>query len=135
MFFDITNNLSQNVVRGLPTFIPLFESGNLSPGGGVGVIPLGDKFRKLIFDRVSQPAPLLQDEVFAQIQFIFAVREVITKRNGAGRTFYIKDCQCLISQLSYYRTLSAASLILLIGFRQCRLQKRLFGEVCKIVKF
>ena len=33
--------------------------------------PLGDKFRKLIFDRVSWPAPLLQDEVFAQIQFIF----------------------------------------------------------------
>ena len=45
-------------------FISLFESGNHSP-------PLVDKFRNLIFDRVSQPAPLLQDEVFAQIQFIF----------------------------------------------------------------
>ena len=56
----------------IEAFISLFESENLSPKvEELGLSPLGDKFRKLIFDRVSQPAPLLQDEVFAQIQFIF----------------------------------------------------------------
>ena len=136
MFFSIIQTIHYKMLE--DAFIPLFESGNHSPKqrwsrwGYPHLLT-----NSVIWFLIASPSRphFYKTRYLHKFSLFFAVREAIAKRCGAERTFYIKYCQCLISQLFYNHTLSAASLILLIGFEQCRLQKRFQSEVCMIAQF